>query len=342
MKMASNGRSIVGTLRWLFFLIIILGAVAAFFSFNLDEYVKFEYYKMTYKVTSDQTAKNFSECYSKSSGNICVAIDIRAFTLYAFLEGMGVYDLELGFAKSKERQQLEKDISTRLAAVSTNRIARWKQFYNDHPYNVYTYLYYVLTLGKPPKFEYIVPKADIAERDVFMLGGFNKILQDFFVTMKLDELYAWHKNAGFFAAADAYDLTTLAAQQKFAHNYLRIDTSKASQVILKVIPLPYESHYVAYSIWYGHDVYIIDGPDASEGPLNWHEYLHVFVSPAVKNAVWAYKSKFNDIFEKNKNMPNIIGSYERLDSFVAECLIMPLEHRILCKTSLHKPKRMRS
>ncbi len=182
--------------------------------------------------------------------------------------------------------------------------------------------------GRPPEFEYIIPKADIDEKDFFMLGGFNKVLKDFYEILKIDELYAWHKSAGFFKVVDAYDLAKLLEQQKFVHKYLRIDSSRTSQISLNVIPMPYESHYVAYSVTYGHMAYLIDGPDASDGNLNWHEYLHVFVSPAVKNTIWAYQSKFNDIFERNRQKEYVKGSYERLDSFVAECIIRALDHKI--------------
>ncbi len=149
MQMASNGGNSRGILGWLVLLIVILGIAAAFFAFNLDELAKYEYYKLTYKVSDDPAAKDFSGFYSRKSGSISVSMDIRAFTLYAFLEGVAGYEDEYGATKSKERQQLDNDMESRLAAVPASRIKRWKDFYDKHPYNVYTYLHYVLALGTP-------------------------------------------------------------------------------------------------------------------------------------------------------------------------------------------------
>lgn len=324
----ANGRSASRIIGLLITLIVILGAVAAFFAFNLDEYAKYQYYKLTYKQTEDEDAKVFSECYSRTSGSVCVSMDIRVFTLYALLEGVGGYDTEYGAVKSDARLRLEADMASRLASVPSSRIARWRKYLEEHPYNAYTYINYVLSLGKPPQFKYIVPKAQITSSEFFMLGGLRDILNDFFVTVQIDELYDWHKDAGYFMAADRYDLAKMGDQLGFANKYMRIEPAKAARIKLKIVPMPYESHYAGYSVTYGDDIYIIEGPGTFDGNLNWHEYAHSFISPAVKNAVWAYNVKFAKVLDENLRKPAVQGSYERLDSYVAENIVRALDHKM--------------
>lgn len=324
----ANGRSASRIIGTLITLILILAAVAAFFAFNFDEYAKYQYYKLTYKVTDDEDAKVFSECYSRTSGSVCVSMDIRVFTLFALLEGVGGYDTEYGAVKSDARLRLEADMASRLASVPSSRVSRWRAYLEEHPYNTYTYINYVLALGKPPQFKYIVPKSQIGGSEFFMLGGFRDILNDFFVTAQIDEVYAWHKDAGYFMPADKYDLAKMAEQLSFANKFMRIESAKAARTKLKIIPMPYESHYAGYSVTYGDDVYIIEGPGVFNGNLNWHEYVHSYISPAVKNAVWAYNVKFNKVLEENARKPAIQGSYERLDSYVAENIVRALDHKM--------------
>ena len=324
----ANGRSASKIIGTLVTLIVILFAVAAFFAFNFDEYAKYQYYKLTYKVTDDEDAKVFSECYSRTSGSVCVSMDIRVFTLFAFLEGVGGYDTEYGAVKSDSRLRLEADMASRLASVPSSRVSRWKRYFEEHPYNTYTYISYVLALGKPPQFKYIVPKSQIAGSEFFMLGGFRDILNDFFVTAQIDEVYAWHRDAGYFMPADKYDLAKMADQLSFANKYMRVESAKAARIRLKIIPMPYESHYMGYSVTYGDDIYIIEGPGVFNGDLNWHEYVHSFINPAVKNTVWAYNVKFAKVLEENAKRPAVRGSYERLDSYVAENIVRALDHKM--------------
>lgn len=324
----ANGRSAYRIIGILTTLIVILFALAAFFAFNLDEYAKYQYYKLTYKMTDDEDAKVFSECYSRTSGSVCVSMDIRVFTLFALLEGVGGYDTEYGAVKSDARIRLEDDMASRLATVSSSRVTRWRSYLEGHPYNIYTYINYVLALGKPPQFKYIVPKSQISGSEFYMLGGFRDILNDFFVTTQIDELYAWHRDAGYFMPADQYDLAKMIDQLNFANRYMRIETAKAARIRLRIIPMPYESHYSGYSVTYGDDVYIIEGPDVFDGNLNWHEYVHSFINPAVRNAVWAYNTKFGKVLEENIKKPAVQGSYERLDSYVAENIVRALDHKM--------------
>lgn len=328
MKMASGGSSASRIIGWLFVLIVIIGAAAAFFTFNFDEYVKYHYYKLTYKVTDDPSASVFSECYIRASGSVCVSMDIRVFTLMAFLEGVAGYKTEHGLVKSDARLRLEADMASKLATVPSSRVSRWKSYYDAHPYNVFTYMNYVLALGRPPEFRYIVPKSLIVGTEFFMLGKFREILGDFFITVRIDELYAWHRDAGYFMPADKYDLGKLADELAFANRFMRIEQTKASKITLHIIPMPYESHYTGYSVTYGDDVYIIEGPGTFEGTLNWHEYAHSVVSPAVRNTVWAYSKKFSKVLQENAKMPMIRGNYEKLDSYVTENIVRAIDHKM--------------
>lgn len=326
--MRNSSRANKGAARWLVLLIIVLAAVAAIFAFNLDELATYHYYRLLYSVSDEPADSDFSSFYIRSKGKISVSVDIRAFTLYAFMEGVAGYKDELGRAKSSERLQLEGDLASRLSSISPGKVQRWKKYYDDHPYGIYSYLHYVLALGAPPEFKYIVPRSDIKGGDFFTLGGFREILKDFYEAADIGGLYEWHRSAGMFKVADSYDLAKLQEQQSIANRYMKIDSTKTAEIALNVIPMPYESHYKGYSVTYGNTSYIIEGPGSSNGDLNWHEYLHVFVSQTVSNTIWAYQSKFKKVFEDNRTKPYIAGSYGRLDTYVAENIVRVMEHRI--------------
>lgn len=326
--MGNSSRASKGAARWLVLLIIVLAAVAAVFAFNLDELATYHYFRLLYTVSDNPSDYDFSAYYSRSRGKISVSMDVRAFALYAFMEGVAGYKDELGRTKSSERLQLESDLASRISSISPGRVQSWKKYYEDHPFGIYPYLHYVLALGAPPEFKYIVPKADIKDGDFFLLGGFREVLKDFFEAADIQGLYEWHRSAGIFKAADAYDLAKVAEQQAMANRYMKIDSTKTSEITLKIIPMPYESHYKGYSVTYGNTSYLVEGPGSGDGSLNWHEYLHIFVSQTVSNTIWAYQSKFKQVFEDNRTKPYIAGSYGKLDTYVAENIVRVMDHRI--------------
>jgi hypothetical protein len=317
-----------GIVRWIVMLIIVLAIVAAVFTYNLDKLAKYEFAKLTYRVTNDKTAYDFSRFYARTSGKISVAMDIRAFTYYAFITGVMEYDEELGSSMTVERLQLRKDMAGRMATVPFSRVNRWRKYYESHPYGEFSYLSYVLGIGAPPDFLNITPRTDISSTSFYSLAGFREILTEFYETCRIEELYNWHRSAGLFGVVEHYDLKIIEERQKFANNFLKGDGGILRDMTLTIIPMPYESHYKAYSISYGDLSYIIDGPDSSDGFLNWHEYAHFFVTPIVRNTVWAYSAKFRKVLADNISKSYVSGSYERLDTFVAECFVRALDHRL--------------
>jgi len=326
--MASRVRDSKGAAGWLVLLIILIAAAAAVFAFDLDELAKYHYYRLTYKVTDDPAAKDFSGCYQKAQGPICVSMDIRMFTFYAFLEGVAGYDRELGKTKTSERLQLESDMGAKLATVASSRVERWRKYYEDNDYGINAYVHYVLALGRPPEFEYIEPRENINDPDFFKLGGFRDILSDFFVSADIQSLYEWHRNAGFFRLADLYDLARIAEQQKFANRYMKLDNSKMTNMSLKIIPVPYESHEAGYAAVYGNVAYLVDGPGQYDTNLDFNLYIHAIIDPTVKNTIWAYQTKFGNVFRENAAKPYVNGHFERLDTYVAENIARVMEHRI--------------
>lgn len=309
-------------------LVVIIAAIAAIFAFGLDKLAAFRYHKLTYKVEGGIEALDYPSGYSRRSGTAAVAVDARAFTLYAFLEGVAGYSTELGAAKSAERDALAKDVKTVLAGLPPLKVKRWKDFYEAHRLGVYPYLYYTMALGSPPQFLHVTPKDELAQDTFFSLAGFRDILREFYADAGIGELYAKHMAAGHFAMADRYDPAAIAAQQKFLHDYIGIKPPPATGNLVTVVPMPYESHYVAYSLTYGKRSYLVDGPDSNDYGLNWHEYLHVFVNPIVESAMAGNRQSFVAIFNSNRSKRYVTGSYERLETFVAENLIRAMDHRI--------------
>ncbi len=128
--------------------------------------------------------------YFLKNGNIETKSDIRLFTLFAFLNSFGNYNLELNEQMSESRKELIDDLGKVFSNIDQNIINKWQNFYKEHPAHNCLYIRYVLALSVSSGFRIIKDSNEIQKEGLLeYLEGFNKILSDFYTTCNIKELY---------------------------------------------------------------------------------------------------------------------------------------------------------
>jgi hypothetical protein len=254
--------------------------------------------------------------------------DIRAFTLYAFLNGPAYWTEENGPSFSPARAQLRSDMAERLAALDPTLVARWRSFYEQHRQIPYRYLYYTMTLGAPPSFHHIVPLDKIKYPEIIgSLDGFDRILAEFYTAANVQDLYDRTYRDIMLAEIAQYDPARIAAQIDYVYEYLKLDRAQAGAFDVVIVPVPFNSYWDANALNYTDRLYIVEGPESNDYGLNVHEYLHMLMDPLIPSDFAGQRNTLNTIFEANRSAP-YVQSYQELHTYVEENLVRALDHRL--------------
>jgi len=294
-------------------------------------YCKFNNLNIT--VSSDKGDLDFSEFESVAivEEEFTINVDVRVFTLYAFLNSVGGFENDR-ITMTPERQRLTSDMEKRLEKVDSKIIKEWKRFYKSEHIHHYGELYYVLTLGKPSEFNFIVSEEDIDEKYPFVfLKGLNNILGEFYEKCDIGKLYKTYAEEELFRSVKEYNPQEIKNDMILMYDYVRIPKDKARDIDMVIVPNPFDQHYSAYSIKYKNTLYVVDGPGSNGTGLNFHEYLHLLINPLVEKNLKENKGEFKAVLNKNKSKSMVKGSYEEVKTYVSECLVRALDHRITIK-----------
>lgn len=284
-----------------------------------------------YTPVSDPAAADLSAYQAgKVSGEgFKIAPDVRIFTLYALLNGVGGYDAEHGEQMTPARQALRADLAERLAGVPESDVARWRKFIDDHGLNTYAYLMYTLALGAPPEFPPVLAESAITEMGIMRrYHGLEQVLGEFYAATALEELYLNDYQERMADEVGLYDPQRIAGQIEAMYGYLRIADEDRPEVQVTILPNPYESHYMAYAIIYAGQLNIVEGAGSNDYGLNVHEHLHLLVNPVVEAQIKGLESKFKPLMEANREAAYVAGSYEDTVTYVYECLVRAVDYRI--------------
>jgi hypothetical protein len=254
--------------------------------------------------------------------------DVRAFTVYAFLNGPAGWTDENGPAFSPARAQLVADMEVRLATVDPKQVKRWRSFYEQHRQIPYRYLYYTLALGAPPAFRHVVPLEKTKYPEIVgSLAGFNGILAEFYQAANIQVLYDESYRDIMLAEIRRYDPIRIRKQIAYVYDYLRLDRAQASAFDVVIVPVPFNSHWDAYALNYTDRLYIVEGPESNDYGLNVHEYLHMLMDDLIPGDLAGQRDKLNAIYEANRLGP-YVQSYQELHTYVEENLVRALDHRM--------------
>ena len=308
-------------------LIIILAIVCSAVAVWLYRYYNFSDYKVS-KDIKDYEFTGFVGQVLADEG-WAVIPDVRIFTLYAFLNSIGGFDEEYGDSMTTQRAELRADLEQVLSMLDESKIKHWQEFYTKHELHHYAYVYYTLTLGTPPNFNYIVDKERLKDiYNMVKLKKFHGILTEFYNDANIGDLYKNKYQKLMEDEVLKYSKDAINRDINSMYEYLRLNPLIKDLISVIIIPNPFDSHYSAYAVDFNDTLYVIDGPGSNDGGLNIHEYLHKFINPIVGKYIDENKSKFDRILDENKDKSIVSGSYRKTDTFVNECLVRAIDYRI--------------
>ncbi len=254
--------------------------------------------------------------------------DIRVFTLFAYLNGPAGWSEENGNAFTQQRAQLRADLQNLMEKLDPKMVQGWRDFYQKHKQITYRYLYYTLTLGAPPQFNYIIPVAEMKEPDIIVsLNGFNHVLAEFYQQAGIQALFENTYREVMMAEVRAYDQPRILTQVAYVYDYLRLDRSRVETFDVVIVPAPFDSHWDANSLNYKKRLYIVEGPESNDYGLNMHEYLHMLMDNLIPADLAGQKNKLEAIWQANRKAP-YVKNYQSLHVYVEENLVRALDHRM--------------
>ena len=259
--------------------------------------------------------------------------DVRVFTLFAYLNGPAGWSEENGETFSPQRAQLRADLQARLAQLDPARVQRWREFYEQHRQISYRYLYYTLTLGAPPYFNYIIPIEQMKYPDIIgSLDGFNRILAEFYQQAGIQALFEETYRDVMVAEVHKYDRARILGQIRYIYDYLRLDRSKLGTFDVVIVPVPFDSYWDANALNYTGRLYIVEGPESNDYGLNMHEYLHMLMDELIPGDFAGQRDKLDAIFQANRQAP-YVRNYQDLHTYVEENLVRALDHRMRARSN---------
>jgi hypothetical protein len=185
-----------------------------------------------------------------------------------------------------------------------------------------------LTLGAPPRFNYIIPVEEMKYPEIVgSLDGFNRILAEFYQQAAIQALFEETYRDVMVAEVRKYDRARILSQIGYIYEYLRLDRSKLGTFDVIIVPAPFDSYWDANALNYSGQLYIVEGPESNDYGLNMHEYLHMLMDALIPGDFAGQQDKLNAIFQANWQAP-YVRNYQEPHTYVEENLVRALDHRM--------------
>jgi hypothetical protein len=207
---------------------------------------------------------------------------------------------------------------------SPEKLRAWQKYYKSRLMGAWQYVDFALSLNSDYPFRRIRPDKDLGYPwTAWMLADFPQILNDFWATAKLDEV--WNKvKDDYLAEINKYNVGRMKRQMTFLWQYLRMQ--RTDTFVIVQVPNPLERYATASGAKYENYFYSINGPGSSKD-MNVHEYLHTIINPLVNANYAAYVDKLHKYYKAGKDA-EISKPYPDPALFAAECLIHALTYRL--------------
>ena len=276
------------------------------------------------RITIEPVTFNHPDEVIKGSGDAkgCMALaDRRVFAVMAFLNTAG-YDQEVSNMQMHPvRVKVRKMISDNLSN-QPEKLHAWRRYYKDNLLGAWQYTNWSLSLNSDFPFRRIRPDKELTYSwTSWMLADFPNILNDFWTTAHLEEVWAECRD-DYYAELKRCNPNETAQGINFVWQYMRMPR-KDNYIIIR-IPNPLERYATANGNRFEHYFYSVEGP-GSGGYV--HEYLHTFVNDLVKINYASQKSKLRKYFNAGRDAA-ISSSYQEPVNWISECLVHALDYRI--------------
>jgi hypothetical protein len=261
--------------------------------------------------------------FVSGQGFIALA-DRRVFAVMAFANAMG-YDNEAeGRQMHPVRIKVRKLLSDNLAG-HTKKVKIWRKYYGTRKLAIFQYQDYALSLSADRQFRRIRPDSELGYSvTAKRLKDFPDILNDFWITGKLDEV--WDEVKGdYIAEIRKYNIAGMQHQMNFLWKYLRME--RRDTLTLVNVPNLLESHFYAIGAQYENYYYTVESPGSHAYGLNIHEYLHSIVNPLVMATTVESDSELFAYYKAGEDKP-ITSSYRDPVTFTFECMVRAMDHRL--------------
>ncbi len=264
--------------------------------------------------------------FIKGEGFMVLA-DRREFAVMAFLNAVGYDDEVKGQQMHPVRLKVRELVAANLAE-HPDKVKAWRKYYNKlvrRNMQIYCFQDFALSLSTDYPFKRIRPDKELGySRTASVLKDFPEVLNDFWETVRLDEVWEQVK-PDYIAEIQKYDFEKMQKQMTFLWAYLRMP--RRDILTLVNVPNVLDSHYSAIAVRYENYYYTVESPGSHAYSLNIHEYLHSIVNPIVEANYSHYKKKLLKYYKAGKNEP-LSKSYQNPACFTWECMVRALDRRI--------------
>jgi hypothetical protein len=260
-------------------------------------------------------------------GGFAALADRRIFATMAFLNAVG-YDEEHPDFKMHPVRVRVRELVRQNLETSPEKIKIWKDYYQKHRAGTYAYKSFVLAFSPDYPFRRVVPDDKLGYR--WTASAFKDlpvILNDFWTTAKLDEVWAQVKPA-YREEVRRYDLEKMEREMSFLWSYLRMER-RDTQIMVNVPDL-LDLHLGSMGAGYGQYYFSVENQGSGSYGLSIHEYLHSVINPLVKAQYSKYRAKLDAYYLAGKDRPGS-KDYQEPVTFAFECLVRALDREIRVK-----------
>jgi hypothetical protein len=256
-----------------------------------------------------------------------ILADRRIFVVMAFLNAVGYDDEVKGRAMDPIRIHVRQMVAANLAK-SPEKLQAWRKYYQNNKFRNYHFQDWALSLSADYPFKRIRPNNELQYvRTALSLNDLPGLLNDFWVDANLEQVWNAVK-PDYIAELKKYNFEKMKRQVSFLWEYLRM--KRSDTYVIVHVPDPLDRRANAIGARYENYYYSVESPGSSYYDLNIHEYLHSIVNPLVKTNYENYKSKLGAYYQAGKGGP-LSESYQDLETFIYECLVRALDHRMRVK-----------
>lgn len=253
-----------------------------------------------------------------------VLADRRVFAVMAFLNAAGFDEEVAGRQMHPVRARMREMVSANLTA-HPKKLEAWRRYYETRRLGTFCYQDFALSLSAEYPFRRIRPDADLgyaftAER----LREFPEILNDFWVTAQLDEVWDDVKD-DYLVELRKYDFQKMEQGMAFLWKYLRMERRDTFTIVN--VPNLLDRHYHAIGARYENYYYSVEGPGAIGYGLNTHEYLHSIVNGLMQSNYGQQKGKLLKYYKAGRS-GELSKSYQHPVTFAYECLVHAIDYRL--------------
>ncbi|MEN6428768.1 MAG: DUF4932 domain-containing protein [Phycisphaerales bacterium] len=253
-----------------------------------------------------------------------VLADRRQFAVLALLNATGYDEEAQGQQMHPVRVKVRELVAAEMAK-HPRKAEAWRQYIKTRQVAIFQYEDFALSLSTDYPFRRIRPDGEVGYQwAVERLQGFPRVLNDFWETVHLDEIWSQVKPE-YAAEIRKYNLEKMKRQMDFLWTYLRMP--RRDTLTLVNVPNLLDTHFHAIGARYENLYYTVESPGSHNYALNIHEYLHSIVNRLVQANFGGQEAKLSKYYQVGKDAP-LCKTYGSPVTFTLESLVRALDHRL--------------